>query len=70
MTVPATLAPPVPFNVREEALMVEGFIALLKVALTMAVPGQVAALPSAGVVSVTVGRDSGSPGFPAFEFLS
>jgi hypothetical protein len=59
-----------PLNLNVEVLMVAGFIALLNVALTVALLGQIATFPSAGVVSVTVGGDSGSPGFPALAFLS
>jgi hypothetical protein len=53
--VPATLAPPVPVNVNVEALIVAEFIALLNVALTTAVLGQVVKLPFGGVTTVTEG---------------
>lgn len=55
VTCPATLAPPGPVTVNVDLLIVAGFIALLKVALTMVLLGQTATLPSAGVTDVTVG---------------
>jgi hypothetical protein len=42
--------------------MVAGFIALLNVALTVALLGQVATLPSGGVTSVTVGAAAAHEG--------
>jgi hypothetical protein len=42
--------------VKVEGLIVAGFIALLKAALTMVVNGQFRYLRPAGVTSVTVGR--------------
>ena len=67
VTEPATLAPPVPDKVNVDVLMVAGFIALLKVALIMAVPGQIPVLPFAGVTRTTEG---GVVGEVATAFLS
>jgi len=51
-----------------EVLIVEGFIALLKVAVTTAVLGQMSVEPVGGVTDVTVGGATGSVG--AAPFLS
>src|SRR5258708_1378191 len=51
-------------------LIVAGFIALLNVAVITAGVGQTRVEPAAGVSEVTVGGGSGSPGLPAFPFLS
>ena len=47
-----------------------GFIALLNVAVITVELGEARVKPSGGVTEVTVGGVSGSPGFPAFAFLS
>jgi hypothetical protein len=61
------LAPPGPFKVNVEVVMVAGFIALLNVALMMAVVEQRPVLPFAGVTRITVG---GVVGGVASAFLS
>jgi len=57
-------------TVKVETVIVAGFIGLLNVAVITAVLGQTSVEPSGGVTDVTVGGVSGSPGFPAFAFLS
>jgi len=72
VTAPATLVPPGPLNVKVEALMVAGFMALLNTAVisTGLALGQTPTLPSGGVTKITVGGVRGAPGFDALEFLS
>jgi hypothetical protein len=69
LTLPGTLAPPA-VSVKEEVVRVVGFIALLKVAVTIAVLGQTGVVPLGGVTTVTVGGVRGSPGFPVPARLS
>jgi hypothetical protein len=68
-TCPGTLAPrEVKINV--ELLIVAGFIALLNVAVITVEANEATVEPSGGVTELTLGGVSGSPGFPAFAFLS
>src|SRR5437868_14691617 len=60
---------PPAFKVKVEVLMVAGFIALLKVAVTTGVLGQTRVEPAGGVTAITVGGLVGLPG-PALAFLS
>jgi hypothetical protein len=69
VTDPGTLVPPA-VKVNVVVSIVAGFIALLNVAVITTGVGQTRVEPAAGVTEVTVGGVSGSPGFPAFAFLS
>jgi hypothetical protein len=55
VTAPTTVVAPGPIKVKVVVLRVAGFIAWLKVAVIIAVLGQVMAEPFGGVTAVTVG---------------
>jgi hypothetical protein len=69
-TVPVTeFAPAANVNVVAGEMIVAGFMALLKVAVTAAL-WQMPETPTPGFTETTVGGVSGEPGFPTPEFLS